>query len=107
MNLAPWRHRAPRHRAADRVRQLTAERDYLLAALTKQDGQVKAAHAQTQLLLARVDRLTRERDELFARYQELTTISVPAPADLDDTMPIPMPKVIPLSVAFAPNKAAA
>jgi len=114
MSLATWWRPAARHRAVDRVVQLTAERDYLLATLTKQDGQIAAANGQTERLLTRIDALVVERDallgaydELFARHQECTAISIPAPAGLDNTVPMPMPVVVPLQFAFAPNRKAA
>jgi beta-xylosidase len=84
--------------------------------LAYRDRQLTAANEQTERLVYQVDGLTIERDDALNAWEEATArlaeanadlanaqaISSPAPVDLDDTVPIPMPKVIPLRFAFAP-----
>jgi hypothetical protein len=127
MSLTAWWHGRGQHRAADRISTLTAERDLWLmlalhqaAQLAYRDRQLTVANEQTERLAAQVEGLTIERDDAqhswaqaAARLREAQgelanarTIRVAAPADLDDTVPIPMPTVIPLRFAFPQDNAA-
>jgi hypothetical protein len=95
MSLTTWWRGTGRRRAADRIPALVDGRNQLLALawwqaaqLDKRERQLKVANGQTRDLAKKVDDLTTENealreayDVLFARYAEITAVSVPAPAD--------------------------
>ena len=129
MSISTWWRGRGQHRAADRIPVLTHERDlWLMLALIQahqldyRARQLTVANGQTEQLVAKVDAFMFENealrgayDELFARHQAATSVSVPAPADhrlailpYDPEATVEQPAVLPLRFApFAPNQQSA